>query len=399
MERTTAQKFFLPPLILGTLGMGGIVMLGTPAYVTWGAGIALFAAGLAIGYLQKSQGSAILQQIKTVEKELALSTDQITILEHQIDDAESLGSKITPIWRRHIETSSQHMEQNVLALTERFSSLIIELQEISNTTHIGAEGDNIIQSMEADKLELIQLFDNFKSILNTNQEQLEQIKHLTSFTNDLNNMATDVRKIAEQTNLLALNAAIEAARAGESGRGFAVVADEVRNLSTQSGQTGDLITEKTSELNGVMNGLVNFSSNSNEKISESINNGEDIVERMIAHFESETSTLEKDGSDLLQLTHTISGEIEQMLVSFQFQDRVSQIMKQITDSLGEIEQLIKDRHDTRISGLNPGPLEIEELLSHMKSTYTTTEQHENHEPGIKPDDVKENASGGDMVFF
>jgi len=212
-------------------------------------------------------------------------------------------------------------------------------------------------------------------------------------------MATDVRKIAEQTNLLALNAAIEAARAGESGRGFAVVADEVRHLSTQSSQTGDLITKKTDELNSVMNQLVNYSSSSNKSVMTAIDNGEHIVERVIAHLESRTAELEGDGVELLDLSHTISGEIEQMLVSFQFQDRVSQIMQQIISSLSEVEVLIKERHKQRLDGIDPGMLDIDGLLSHMRSTYTTVEQHTNHAPGAVQEDQKQTAPNGEVMFF
>jgi len=396
MSKNGPLYFLLAPIFLGLSGLAGILILGTPEIITWGVGVVLAISGVAVGYWQRLQLAGLLIEMEALRGELTHSNERLGVMENHVLDAENLGSSITPIWKRHIQTSSSQMEENILALTERFSSLIIELQQVTNTTHIGSSGDDIVASIEADKTELINLFDNFKGIVSTNDDLLDQIKHLNDFTSDLDNMASDVRKIAEQTNLLALNAAIEAARAGESGRGFAVVADEVRHLSTQSSETGDLITKKTGELNNVMHELVTFSSSSNKSVLDTIDDGEHIVERVISHLESRTATLESDGSELLNLSHTIADEIEQMLVAFQFQDRVGQIMEQIINSLTEVEQLIKDRHEQRLNGIDPGMLDIDGLLSHMKSNYTTTEQHTNHTPG---ETQEENASDSEVVFF
>lgn len=77
---------------------------------------------------------------------------------------------------------------------------------------------------------------------------LKAIKTLNTNMENVETIVTSIHQIADQTNLLALNAAIEAARAGEKGRGFAVVADEVRNLSKQTQQALEQISNFLGQL-------------------------------------------------------------------------------------------------------------------------------------------------------
>jgi methyl-accepting chemotaxis protein len=77
---------------------------------------------------------------------------------------------------------------------------------------------------------------------------LKAIKTLNTNMENVETIVTSIHRIADQTNLLALNAAIEAARAGDKGRGFAVVADEVRNLSKQTQQALEQISNFLGQL-------------------------------------------------------------------------------------------------------------------------------------------------------
>lgn len=74
-------------------------------------------------------------------------------------------------------------------------------------------------------------------IYSNEQIQHENIKEITMFSEEINNVSGFIKKIADETNMLGLNAAIEAARAGNAGRGFGVVAEEIRKLSDQSKST------------------------------------------------------------------------------------------------------------------------------------------------------------------
>lgn len=362
-----------------------------------GGAVLLLLGGLAASFLLWRNINEMSDKIDHVEKEVHSLILTNESLERQLTESEELGVRIIPIWERQVESSIKHIEENIAALTERFSALVDELQQVTMTSHIDSEHDEVISSIARDKKELMGLFNQFSSITKSNEQLATRINHLNAYTDELDSMAGEVRAIADQTNLLALNAAIEAARAGESGRGFAVVADEVRTLSGQSGDTGNRITDKTAEVNGVVAELFDFSSQTSNSVNEAIDTGEEVVERVISHLSSRTEQLESEGHKLLEISKMLQEEIQQMLVAFQFQDRVSQILQQVTASLGNIDSLVEQRRQQRSEGVMPEPLDIESLLDGMKTGYTTTEQHRNHEG----DDAStsDDAPGGAMVFF
>lgn len=77
----------------------------------------------------------------------------------------------------------------------------------------------------------------------------EVITELTTKVQKVGSFVDTIISISSQTNLLALNASIEAARAGEAGRGFSVVAEEIRQLSEDTKEASNNITNIIHELN------------------------------------------------------------------------------------------------------------------------------------------------------
>ncbi|UGA57773.1 methyl-accepting chemotaxis protein [Vibrio sp. VB16] len=229
-------------------------------------------------------------------------------------------------------------------------------------------------------------------IISSKVQLLSEITQLQSFADELQTMAIDVQGIAGQTNLLALNAAIEAARAGDSGRGFAVVADEVRSLSKRSNDTGQNMTDKVDGICCAMSTAVQnterqlkeeeLKSNASQQLIQ------DVVLRLnllINQFSNSSELLKNHGEE-------ITTEINDILVSLQFQDRVGQILEH---TKGEI---------ARFSLLLARPTELVKMdknnwLKEMSQGYTTSEQRVLHDLNTSGDapSLEENNDG--IEFF
>ncbi|MET0028103.1 MAG: methyl-accepting chemotaxis protein [Candidatus Thiodiazotropha sp.] len=349
-----------------------------------------------LSYLSVLQVKRLTAEQQNTSDELQRQQEQITDLERQVAEAEGLATSIVPIWKRHLESSVSQTDTSISELTNRFSRLVTDLAEVTTSAKNESEHVDLVRSITDDRNKLLNLFSAFQNISTSNEQLAEKITHLNEFTTQLDKMAIEVRAIAEQTNLLALNAAIEAARAGESGRGFAVVADEVRTLSGQSGNTGNRITSKTAEVSTIVQELSAFSAKTSGSVNHAIESGEDIVESVIEDLNKRTQSAEENERVLLAHAQLIQDEIQQMLVSFQFQDRVSQILHQVTDSFEHTVSLIERRQTQRVNGQPVEPLNITELLDAVKQTYTTTEQLRNHEGD---ESVSNNAEAGSISFF
>ena len=200
---------------------------------------------------------------------------------------------------------------------------------------------------------------------------LQQIRGLVDFTGELSRMSNDVARIAEQTNLLALNAAIEAARAGESGRGFAVVADEVRKLSGMSGDTGKRISETVQTITQTIMATVDNAERSATVDTQHVQQSEASISGVLEEFRRITGELADACTTLRDSSVRIKDDVADSLVQLQFQDRVSQILSHVCNSVGRLPAAL-DASDA------DALLRVIELKADLERSFTT---HEERAPG------------------
>lgn len=307
----------------------------------------------------------------------------------------------TPILVRQIETARSQTEAAITSLAQRFSSISKRLasavtasQETAHGLNNGAE-DSPVHALSDSERELTSLINMLAASQSSRTAMLNEIRGLMQYTDELRGMIEEVAAIATQTNLLALNAAIEAARAGDTGRGFAVVANEVRNLSSISTDTAKKMADKIGAVNAAIGAAANIAENTAVQDAHSIQSSEELIRRVIDRFARVTTRL-SDASELLQSESSgIGNEVDEVLISLQFQDRVSQILAHAQRSMNELmEHVERALEEQRASGV-PQRLELAQWLKHMELTYATEEQRENH----RGKQQKPTSSAQEITFF
>src|SRR3989344_4661845 len=300
------------------------------------------------------------------------------------------------ILSEQIESARVQTEDAITALAARFSGIADKLEAAVAASQNAAGGltgggnDSVLTMLAQSRTELTTVMDALKSVQRSRDAMLAEIRGLVKYIDEMREMAADVAAIALQTKLLALNAAVEAARAGAAAKGFGVVADEVRKLSSLSSEAGKKMTDKVGVINAAINKVSGAAELSAKQDARSALQCESIIQDVLTRFRDSTSRL-SDSADILQRESAgIRDEVSDVLVSLQFQDRVSQILSHVRASFGELSENVGQELQRRDGSSG----NIGKWLDEMAQTYSTEEQRYIHR------EVQRNSrTDSDVIYF
>ena len=154
-------------------------------------------------------------------------------------------------FKEEMEPNIESLGQGIAGITANVEKATLQMQDVSDKQEEVSKAANEIEAAVTSSMEII----------------------------------GSIQSIASQTNLLSLNASIEAARAGDAGRGFAVVATEVQALSNSTKETTEHISEKLTNVNESVKGIlakINLISESIERETEEMSTINATVEELHA---------------------------------------------------------------------------------------------------------------------
>jgi len=313
--------------------------------------------------------------------------------------------QVIEVCNRQIDSSRVQTEEAINVMSSRFTSLVtrlntaLEIAALSNSAVTSATGldTTVLDSVfENSRQELTGIVKNLSSALVERKSSFEKLKVLSDDTDSLKSLAEGVEKIASQTNLLALNAAIEAARAGDVGRGFAVVADEVRSLSIQSGETGKQISQSISHFTASVDETLKQASVTMEHDLLLEEQGANTIQSVLQDLEWMTKGMSESSELLKNESIQIVQEVNEIIMSLQFQDRTSQILVHVMEALNKLPEELNTQVELMANG-ELSSINVQNILNSLKESYSTAEELSLHDGSSS---AKTNASSSaDVELF
>lgn len=278
-------------------------------------------------------------------------------------------------WTCHLRTAQTQMQDATEQLLRGFTDILGQLDAItgSGAEAASAHGHGALDERGAVlsrcDAQLRALLDNFQGFVRSRDEILGAVEGVSVASSGLRDMATDVAQLARQTNLLSLNATIEAAHAGSVGCGFGVVATEVRRLSMRSGETGKRIADQVMAFGEQIQEALRLANLATERDTLVIQRSERTINDVLAEVDGVVLSLNERAAEMKRHGETVRLGVEQLMVAFQFQDRVHQIIDQVGNSIVCATRCLGD------ALMQGGVPDKEEWSALLRAGYATLEQH------------------------
>lgn len=282
-------------------------------------------------------------QLRAAQHELAM-TDQVRLLEEIIGLIPDISSQLLNVTHQ-TERSAMEIGDKVRFIYDKAQEHLIESNEISAQFR-GGKGmtsntslSEVINNSLSLLREMIQMLEENSKL---NMDYSASIEAILVNTAEINKISDEIQYISDQTNLLALNAAIEAARAGEHGRGFSVVAEEVRKLSDRTSLASNNIIQIVGKMDSSMRDISRSLLENIKKNTEKKAHVDHAVVELVRTAEESTEVFTKLIANAVASSESVAKNIDQIVLSLQFQDITKQQIDHALKPLNRIRENVDE---------------------------------------------------------
>jgi len=319
------------------------------------AAIGLVAAGIAAGRLVAHRNATRLAAARQeADGEIARLTQ--------------LYARCVPIWVRQLETVRGEANNEVAQLARIFGEITDKLDRAIGPSRLahsaaGSVHEDIVDELARNGRELETLVGALRDLQSSQKRIVEEIGAEAVCLKD---NASDIRRIALNVRVVSLNATVEAARAGDAGKPFAVIVADMRELAARTVEASEMFSRHAERLYGMVDAAFQEQAQTDSRIV-SIAGAE--VQKVVASSEAAMQRLNHAIAAMEEERRDVREDISQVLVSLQFQDRVSQILSHVTRNLEEMQGYIGNDPQEAV--------DERQWLERMARDYSTHEEFEN----------------------
>jgi methyl-accepting chemotaxis protein len=338
-------------------------------------------------------------QLELTQGELS-TAEQIRILEEIVTLVPDIANQLHNVTHQ-TERSAIEIGDKVRFIYEKAQEHLMESNEISNQFkggghRQGAANTSLYEVIQTSLSLLREMIEMLEENSRLNTEYSTSIDTILVNTAEINKISDEIQYISDQTNLLALNAAIEAARAGEHGRGFSVVAEEVRKLSDRTSLASNNIIQIVGKVNSSVRDISRSLLENIKKTTDKKAHVDSAVGDLVRTAEESTEVFTKLIANAVASSESVAKNIDQIILSLQFQDitkqQIDQAMRPLdrikSGTMGLIEKMGRDHAAALAAGSSDNGTSMDGRAQAREKTTQTVGSG-----------VGENVARGDIALF
>lgn len=103
---------------------------------------------------------------------------------------------------------------------------------------------------------------------------------------------------------------------------------------------------------------------------------DDTAQRIVGEFNAVTRSMQASMQTMQEERHAVQGDVEQVLVSLQFQDRINQIIEHVTADMARFDEISQSIARDGFEAIDMPSLE--DWQAQLAQSYTMLDQHAVH---------------------
>ena len=344
------------------LSGAGLAWLGGPSAV---AGVVLVAIGTA-GALGSRGATA-----HPAKPNLAFSGGR--------QGASVMVEQVVPVWSRQMDVTREAATEGLSEILNSFSEMSTAVQTLANaldSVSLSVEPGSVDSAVRRESPALAALLAPSERAFSQRDAAIAEIGRCSDALLELKQLAKQAREISRHTRLVAFNASIEAHRGHQQEQGGTqAVAAEVRTLADRMAEVGERIGQVVTGLGESMQ-KARRHGEATDTSPEELRLEIDVRAReaLNAMLGSMGSALQNSG-ELKQASTTLSEQLDNTFVHFQFGDRVSQMLSIVSNDMLNFARWVADHPSATQS-------DAAEWLTALEASYTMEEQRSHHHGNV-----------------